>query len=136
MRGGGILVQAPGYGAVKFSRSFAAGEVAAVNIAMPSNWASSTHGATASGDGTTPANLINDTESTLWESTVAPVANKQVTVDLSGTLARNVIRVQVSAALNAGHNRSRPCASSASTPRSTALSSRRRTPVRRMPSRE
>ena len=100
-----FLVRAPGYGAVKFTRTFGAGENAAVNVAMPTNWASSAKGGAASGDGTGHANLIDDTESTNWQSTTAPVADKQVTVDLGGTDQKTVRRVQVSTSLNQGENR-------------------------------
>jgi extracellular elastinolytic metalloproteinase len=70
---------------------------------MPNNWASTTHGGTVSGDGANLINLIDDTENTQWESTTAPVAGKQVTVNLGS--ARTVKYVQVSAMLSPGQNR-------------------------------
>jgi uncharacterized repeat protein (TIGR01451 family) len=100
-----FLVQAPGYGAVRFTRTFTAGQNVTLNIAMPTNWASSAKGATTSGDGaaTEQANLIDDTENTNWTFTGpagTTVAGKQVTVALGGG-SRTIDRVQVSASLNA-----------------------------------
>ena len=100
-----FLVQARGYGAVKFTRTFTPGETTTVTVQMPTNWASSAKGATATGDGTGLNNLIDDTEATNWASTTAPVANKQVTVDLPGTAPKTIRRIQVSASLNFGQNR-------------------------------
>jgi len=99
-----FVAQAPGYGLFRFTQTFTAGQKATVNVAMPTNWASSSKGATASGGGSNPGNLIDDTESTQWGSTTAPVAGKQVTVQLGGG-AHTINRVQVSAMLQAGQNR-------------------------------
>jgi extracellular elastinolytic metalloproteinase len=62
--------------------------------------------ATAAGDGTGPASLIDETEATQWASLGAPVAGRQVTVRLaeSGTPIQ-LRRVQVSAALSPPQNR-------------------------------
>jgi extracellular elastinolytic metalloproteinase len=70
---------------------------------MPTNLASGTKGATAAGGGTLPA-LFDDTENTTWTAPGAPSA-QQVTVDLSGTTAQMVSRVQVSSMLQQGQNR-------------------------------
>ncbi len=77
-----------------------------VALPMRSNWASKTKGATATGDGTRFADLIDDTESTNWERIDAQpnVQGSQVTVNLSGTV-QTVRRVQVSAMLLPGQNR-------------------------------
>jgi hypothetical protein len=62
---------------------------------LPANLASSTAGATITGDGVALPALIDDVESTVWTGTEG-VAGKQVTVDLSDTKAQLVSRVQVS----------------------------------------
>src|SRR5204862_2981431 len=99
-----FVAQAPGYGLFRVSRTFTANQTATLDVAMPTNWASSSKGATASGDGSDQTNLIDDTEGTQWSSTAAPVAGKQVTVQLGGG-AHTINRVQVSAMLQAGQNR-------------------------------
>jgi extracellular elastinolytic metalloproteinase len=63
------------------------------------NLASSGQGATASGDGVNLDRLIDDTEGTNWASIGSPVAGKGVVVDLAGSTAQVVSRVQVSALL-------------------------------------
>jgi extracellular elastinolytic metalloproteinase len=98
-----FVVRAPGYGLLRFTRTFTAGQTVTLNIAMPTNWASSAKGATASGDGTDQGNLIDDTEATDWEFTGGPVGGRQVTVALNGL--KTINRVQVSALINPGQNR-------------------------------
>ena len=98
-----FVAEAPGYGLFRFSRTLSAVPTT-LDVAMPTNWASSTQGASASGDGSAQGNLIDDTEGTQWSSTTAPVAGKQVTVQLGGG-AHTINRVQVSAMLQAGQNR-------------------------------
>ena len=78
-------------------------ESAAVTVAMPTNWASASKGATASGDGSNLDKLIDDTEATQWESTTAPVAGKQVTVTFNAP--HLISRVQVSAMIHSGQSR-------------------------------
>jgi extracellular elastinolytic metalloproteinase len=75
-----------------------AGQQLNVPVTMPTNLASGTAGATATGDGVNNARLIDDDEATNWVSTGAPVAGKGVVVDLAGARHR-VTRVQVSAML-------------------------------------
>ena len=101
-----FVAQAPGYGHVRVTRTFGAGQTVTVALPMRSNWASKSKGATASGDGTRHADLIDDTESSNWERTGAQpdVRGSQVTVNLSGTV-QTVRRVQVSAMLLPGQNR-------------------------------
>jgi extracellular elastinolytic metalloproteinase len=101
-----FVAHAPGYGHVRLSRTFRAGQTATVAVPLRSNWASKSKGATASGDGTRHADLIDDTERSNWERTGAQpdVRGSQVTVNLSGTV-RTVRRVQVSAMLLPGQNR-------------------------------
>jgi len=101
-----FVAQAPGYGAFRFTRTFTAGQSTTVTLLMPTNWASSSKGAAASGDGTDPGNLIDDTESTQWAATgrTPSVAGTQVTVKLGGG-AHLVSHVQASALLGPGQNR-------------------------------
>jgi extracellular elastinolytic metalloproteinase len=100
-----FLARAAGYGHLRFFQGFAHGVTGTVTIYLPKNLASSTQGASASAltgsDGINHGNLIDDTEGTQWESTGAPVAGRQVTVDLAGG-TQTVDRVQVSAAFNTG----------------------------------
>ncbi|HET7568863.1 MAG TPA: M36 family metallopeptidase [Gaiellaceae bacterium] len=77
-----LVVQAPGYGLVKLSRTLDA-TAQTLTIALPHNWASAASGATASGDGANQANLVDDNEETNWSST-SGVAGQQVTVTLNG----------------------------------------------------
>ena len=100
-----FIAVADGYGHFRFQRTFTAGQVATFIPWVRRNWASKTNtgsgAATASGDGVNHVNLIDDTEATQWARTGAlpSVAGSQVTVDLAGTTARTVSRVQVSALL-------------------------------------
>jgi extracellular elastinolytic metalloproteinase len=96
-----FVAQAPGYGHVRFSRTFGAGAAVTVAVPMRTNWASSAKGATALGHGVAHGALIDDTESTNWQQLagVPTVAGTQVTVDLAGTEPVTVRRVQVSALL-------------------------------------
>ena len=101
-----FVVQAPGYGHVRLRRSFAAGQNVTLTVPMRTNRASSAKGASATGDGSQHAQLIDDTEATSWDRTGAQpdVRGSQVTVDLQG--ARQTIRrAQVSALLEVGQNR-------------------------------
>jgi len=101
-----FVANAPGYGHVRITRIFGAGNTGTVSLPFRSNWASKAKGATASGDGVRFDDLIDDTESTNWERTGAlpNVQGSQVTVDLSGT-GQTVRRVHVSAMLLPGQNR-------------------------------
>ncbi|MGH2572199.1 MAG: M36 family metallopeptidase [Actinomycetota bacterium] len=103
-----FIVQADGYGAQRFRRTFAAGP-SNVTFVLPLNVASAAQGATASGDGMDHADLIDDTEETNWDDPAGgpavDVANPQVTVDLAGDAPVAVNRVNVSAMLGPGQNR-------------------------------
>jgi extracellular elastinolytic metalloproteinase len=104
-----LVANAPGYGHVRFRQTFRSGRSERVTIEFPTNWASMTSGATATGDGGAEAtNLIDDTEGTNWtaEGNITAsgdlsVDGKQVTVDLAGTSSRRIRYVQVSALLGA-----------------------------------
>ena len=58
-----FVAHAPGYGHVRLTRTFGAGQTVTVALPMRSNWASKAKGATATGDGIRFADLIDDTES-------------------------------------------------------------------------
>jgi hypothetical protein len=119
-----FIATAPGYGAVRFRRTFTADTPARLAIRFAPNWASKSQGAKAGGNAvedtsaaSTPPGavirnkqqvldaLIDDTESTDWQSDAFKtgssysVSGRTVTVDLAGTAAQTVSRVQVSALL-------------------------------------
>jgi extracellular elastinolytic metalloproteinase len=91
-----FVVQAPGYGLVKFTRTLDA-SASTLTIALPTNWASTASDATASGDGVNQSKLIDDNEATNWASLSGAVAGKQVTVTLAG---RHVLASARVSALN------------------------------------
>jgi extracellular elastinolytic metalloproteinase len=98
-----LIVQAPGYGIQRFTRTFLANQTATVVFPMPTNVASLTKGATITTTATEAAdiaarnNLIDDTEDTGARiGTVAPVAGKSLTVDLAGNSPVMVSSVNVS----------------------------------------
>jgi extracellular elastinolytic metalloproteinase len=101
-----FVAHAPGYGHVRVRRTFAAGSSTTVTLQMPTNRASRSKGATAFGDGTDHAQLIDDTEATSWDRTAArpDVRGSQVTVDLQGA-RQTISRAHVSALLEVGRNR-------------------------------
>ena len=101
-----LLVRANAFGTHRLPIDVAAGQTTTFSPALAANVASAARGAIATGDGAGPARLIDDTESTQWESLGAPVAGRQVTVQLaeSGPPIQ-VGRVQVSALLTPPQNR-------------------------------
>ncbi|MBA2639071.1 MAG: M36 family metallopeptidase [Nocardioidaceae bacterium] len=110
-----FVVQAPGRGLTRLTRTFAANQNYGVRFLLLTNWASTHNGATASGDGANFRNLIDDTEASNYVSgppgtatggdttpTSAPkVQGRQVTVDLAGG-RHKVDTVKVSALLRSG----------------------------------
>jgi extracellular elastinolytic metalloproteinase len=108
-----FLAVAKGYGFFRFNAKFNANQTRNLTVVMPTNWASATQGATASGDGTSLGNLIDETETTTWaadgrnpaDSTLSGIVGKQVTVDLAGTEPRDITHVEVSAMINPGQSR-------------------------------
>jgi hypothetical protein len=100
-----FVAEAPGYGLYRFTATVTAGQTTTVNVAMPTNWASSGKGATVtSSTGTNPGNLIDDTENTQWDDVeTVPVGGQQVTVALGA--AHTIGRVQVSAMIGPGESR-------------------------------
>ncbi len=105
-----FIAQADGYGAVRFTETFEAGEDRVVSVPLRRNLASVHNGATATGDGINLEALIDDTEGTNWASLESEgtasagkgegrqVEGRQVTVKISDTPV-DVSQVQVSAAL-------------------------------------
>ena len=114
-----FVATAPGYGAVRFRRTFRTGQVQTVSLRMAPNVASKAQGATATGhavpvmSGTTTVlteaqvrdRLIDDTEATNWQAAAVEtpdgwsVDDRRVTVDLAGTAPQRLTRAQVSAQL-------------------------------------
>jgi hypothetical protein len=93
-----LTVAAPGYGVAHTSMTVS-GAGQTVTIGLPTNWASKTKGAEATGDGVNLDNLIDDTESTNWASLDSPVAGKAVRVRLAMG-AHTITQVRVSALLH------------------------------------
>ncbi len=87
-----------GFGSARFDLQVRSGP-RTLPLVLLRNVASASSGATAAGDGVNLDKLIDDTEATNWASVGSPVAGKTVTVDLAGTSATPVSRVQVSALL-------------------------------------
>jgi hypothetical protein len=93
-----FVANAPGYGHVRFRvQGLNAGDVRHVTIRFPTNWASESQGATATGDGQFQSDLIDDTENTNWGETGAPVQGQQVVVKLGGAGPVTFSSVNVSA---------------------------------------
>jgi extracellular elastinolytic metalloproteinase len=100
-----FVANAQGYGHVRFRLTeLKPGERRTVTIRFPTNVASRFKGAVATGDGVRHDELIDDTESTNWESDGAPVQGRQVVVDLAGG-ATTFDVTKVSAHLQPGQNR-------------------------------
>jgi hypothetical protein len=92
---------APGYGAVRFRASLRPGESRTIDLYFATNWASSSKGGVASGEGVRHGSLIDDTESSNWEFTGRRVdldPHPTVTVALGGG-AHKLDRANVSAYL-------------------------------------
>jgi extracellular elastinolytic metalloproteinase len=107
-----FLAVAKGYGFYRFRATFNANQVKTQTVVMPTNWASATGGATATGDGTTPGAALDETEATNWsadgraaDGTLSGIAGKQITINLAGTEARTITDVGVSAMIAPGQGR-------------------------------
>jgi hypothetical protein len=99
-----FVAKAPGHGFTRFwVKQLQPGENRTITIRFAENWAAAANGATAAGDGVVHGNLIDETESTNWQDTTAPVAGRQVTVNLDGLQEFRLARV--SAYLQPGQNR-------------------------------
>ncbi|QLQ36239.2 M36 family metallopeptidase [Micromonospora robiginosa] len=94
-----FVVRAPGHGHTRIGPvTVRAGQNRTLPVVLRPNLASAGAGATVTGDGINLASIADDDEATNWASLGAPVAGRQVTVDLAGGL-QQVRRVQVSAML-------------------------------------
>jgi uncharacterized repeat protein (TIGR01451 family) len=104
-----LIVQAPGYGIQRFTRTFTANQTATVAFSVRTNLASLTKGATATSTlNTNVNNFIDDTEDTGAQiGNTAPVAGKVITVNLAGTSPVMVSSVSVSAAAGPAPNSGR-----------------------------
>jgi extracellular elastinolytic metalloproteinase len=99
-----FVARAPGHGFTRFRvTGLTAGESRTITLRFAENEAASANGAVATGHGVNHANLIDETESTNWQDTTAPVAGRQVTVQLPGP--RTLSLARVSAYLQPGQNR-------------------------------
>ncbi|MFY1620208.1 M36 family metallopeptidase [Micromonospora sp. WMMD736] len=93
-----LLAVAPGFGHQRLSVVADAGKAGYVDLRMSRNLASTTSGATISGDGVNLDRVADDTEATNWAS-LDGVAGRQLTVALAGDAPQVVKRVNVSAML-------------------------------------
>jgi extracellular elastinolytic metalloproteinase len=99
-----FVARAPGHGFVRFAvDNLESGENRTITIEFPENWASAANGAVATGNGVNHGNLIDETETTNWEDTTAPVEGRQVTVQFAER--RQITLAKVSAYLTPGQNR-------------------------------
>jgi hypothetical protein len=107
-----FIARADGFGAARFSATLTPGEQT-VEVPLRLNLASAANAATISGDGNQEqlVNLIDDTESTQWQSIGdgeftdeegRQVEGVQVTVDLAGDEPVEVAELQISASLRSG----------------------------------
>jgi extracellular elastinolytic metalloproteinase len=90
-----MIASAPGYGHLRFGRIMDTGNQTAT-LHFYSNWASSTKGATAGGDGGNFADLIDDTEATNWAIIGAAPSVIGKRVNVTFTTPHQVGIVQVS----------------------------------------
>jgi extracellular elastinolytic metalloproteinase len=101
-----FVVQAPGYGLTRFSKTFRRGQRSTVNFRLAQNWASRAKGAVATGDGSRLGALIDSSEQSTWtaQNRTPTVKGTQVTVDLGGG-EHKISSVRVSAMLGPDQNR-------------------------------
>ena len=91
-----FVVRAPGRGLARVGPvTVSSGQALTLPVQLLLNLTSTANGATAAGNGVNVAKLVDDDEATNWASLGAPIAGKQVTVDLAGGV-QVVRRVQVS----------------------------------------
>jgi extracellular elastinolytic metalloproteinase len=93
-----FLATGNGLGHKRFTTRIA-GTQRQLPVWLSRNHAAQANGASATGDGQDHARLIDGTEATNWQSLTAPVAGRQVTVDLAGDRPVHVGRIQVSVML-------------------------------------
>ena len=104
-----ILVRADGYGHKRFRLEAAGTTASTLAFTMTPNLASAANGASATGAGANPGDLIDDTEGTTWDvadtGANVDVSRPQVTVNLMGAAAQSVRSVRVSALLDVAEQR-------------------------------
>jgi extracellular elastinolytic metalloproteinase len=89
-----FVAKAPGHGFTRFRvTGLTPGGSRTIRIRFAENEAASANGAIATGNGVNHANLIDETEATNWQDTSAPVAGRQVTVQLAGPRPIRLARV-------------------------------------------
>jgi extracellular elastinolytic metalloproteinase len=95
-----FIANAPGYGHVRFViGDLKPGETRNVTIQFPTNYASRSQGAVATGNGQDHDSLIDDLEGTNWGEAGAPVQGQQVVVKLGQGVPVTFSVVNVSALL-------------------------------------
>ncbi|WP_248963450.1 M36 family metallopeptidase [Sphaerisporangium perillae] len=99
-----FVAVATGFGHKRFEFTLKKDQIRDLPVQMFRNHASAGAGAAAIGDGVNQDKLIDETEATNWASLTAPVAGRSVMVDLAGTEAAQIRRVQVSAMLRPAVN--------------------------------
>ncbi|WP_306205235.1 M36 family metallopeptidase [Actinoplanes sp. RD1] len=96
-----FLAIGAGLGHKRITQTIHPGVTTQIGAVMATNLASTSAGATITGDGTNLGRLVDDAEGTVWTAT-GGAAGRQVTVDLPGTAAKLVSRVQLSSFPGAG----------------------------------
>jgi extracellular elastinolytic metalloproteinase len=121
-----FIARADGFGATRFSLDLKPNMDKLAEVSMPPNLASGANGATATGEGTNLASLIDDTEASNWAflgAEGAGVAGRSVTVRLDPSRPSwQIDRIQVSAQLRT-RNQNDPGGDTASQNRFSALRS-------------
>jgi Ca2+-binding RTX toxin-like protein len=101
-----FVVQAPGFGMTRVTRTFSPNQVVTVALQLPRNVASSTSGATATASSGTAAGAIDDTEATQWTGTGefsgATHTPQSITINQAGTAPVTINQVNVSAMIGPG----------------------------------
>jgi extracellular elastinolytic metalloproteinase len=104
-----FVFQANGYGMLRMTRTFAAGQNVTLSVTMPTNFASKFKGAVATASstdtGSDAMNAIDDTENTNWTGNNQLTAPQTLTIDLAGSSPVTIKYVNVSAMLGPGQNR-------------------------------
>ena len=95
-----VYVRSAGYGLRRFKLTVAAGQTVTPTYTLTPNVASKSSGASASGAGTNLDQLIDDSESTTWDYSGAPVNTAQPSVTISFAGAKPVRAISVSALLD------------------------------------
>jgi extracellular elastinolytic metalloproteinase len=98
-----FLAVGAGFGHKRFTADIRPG-TKTLDPALLRNLAAAANGASAAGDGVNQDKIVDETEATDWASLTAPVAGRQVTVDLAGDAPVTVRRVQVSTLLRPNIN--------------------------------